>query len=85
MNHGVRNAGESAYGFPCDIRHATEQSKDYIFVIDSNSTVRYINAFATNYLRRPPRKIVEKHLEDLFPENFYAVKFHDNKCRISLL
>ena len=48
-------------------RTIVESAQDHIFIIDVDYRVEYANAFAAKHVNCNPKKILGKHLEDIFP------------------
>jgi PAS domain S-box-containing protein len=49
-----------------------ESSKDFIFVVDKNFLVRYLNAFAAGATPFPRKKVIGRKLDDIFPPDICA-------------
>jgi PAS domain S-box-containing protein len=57
-------------------RTLAETSHDFIFVIDPDIRVAYVNSTAARFIGRSPEEITGKPLDELFPQR-YAVPFRE--------
>lgn len=48
-----------------------EFSEDFIFIVDNNFSIQYLNNCAAGHLGCPQQEVVGKPLRDLFPLNSY--------------
>ncbi len=58
-------------------RTLAEGARDYIFVIDSDMRVRYVNKFSAEQLGRVPEDVIGKPLNELIPPKVYAKQESD--------
>jgi PAS domain S-box-containing protein len=54
-----------------------EFAEDFIFIIDNNFFIQYLNNCAARHLGCPQRDVVGKPLSDLFPPNSYETLKHN--------
>jgi len=48
-----------------------ETANDYIFIIDTNEIVQYVNYYASKQIGLKPNNIINKELKQIFPKDLY--------------